>query len=246
MIRELWSNFWTLVGGALTLNGQVLLVARDAPRAYLAAVLLGVAAGISLALGQSVVLFANRVLAGEVRLFGPRRRADLPGPAGPVEPLHLAGGGRLAALRPPPGGHLPGGLLRPGPPAVRRLRDAPLLRVVAPPGVGRLLPDRRRRRAAVDAGPAGAPGLPRRRAGLAPAGVPGRPPGAPPGRGAGLDVADGLRARGLRPLPRRPGGAGRATAARRGRPRPTARVARGRCSTASNASPPPPPPGARS
>ena len=64
MIRELWSNFWTLVGGALTLNGQVLLVARDAPRAYLAAVLLGVAAGISLALGQSVVLFANRVSQG--------------------------------------------------------------------------------------------------------------------------------------------------------------------------------------
>jgi hypothetical protein len=64
MIRELWSNFWTLVGGALTLNGQVLLVARDAPRAYLAAVLLAVAAGISLTLGQSVVLFANRVPPG--------------------------------------------------------------------------------------------------------------------------------------------------------------------------------------
>src|SRR5262249_20931618 len=64
MIRELWGNFWTLVGGALTLNGQVLLAARDAPRAYLAAVLLAVLAGISLTLGQSVVLFANRVPPG--------------------------------------------------------------------------------------------------------------------------------------------------------------------------------------
>jgi hypothetical protein len=64
MIRQLWSNFWVLVGGALTLNGQVLLVARDAPRAYLAAVVLAMAGGVSRMLGQSVVLFANRVPQG--------------------------------------------------------------------------------------------------------------------------------------------------------------------------------------
>jgi hypothetical protein len=64
MIREMWSNFWLLVGGALTLNGEVLLAARDAPRAYLAAVVLALAAGVSLTLGQSVVLFANRVPPG--------------------------------------------------------------------------------------------------------------------------------------------------------------------------------------
>jgi hypothetical protein len=61
---EVWSNFWTLIGGALSLNGQVLLVARDAPRAYWAAVLIAVAAGVSQMLGQSVVLFANRVPPG--------------------------------------------------------------------------------------------------------------------------------------------------------------------------------------
>jgi hypothetical protein len=64
MMLEVWSNFWTLIGGALSLNGQVLLVARDAPRAYWAAVLIAVAAGVSLMLGQSVVLFANRVPPG--------------------------------------------------------------------------------------------------------------------------------------------------------------------------------------
>ena len=64
MILEIWSNFWTLIGGALTLNGQVLLLARDAPRAYWAAMIIAVVAGISLMLGQSVVLFANRVPPG--------------------------------------------------------------------------------------------------------------------------------------------------------------------------------------
>src|SRR4051794_23839189 len=64
MIRELWGNFWILVGGALTLNGEVLLVARDAPRAYLAAAVLAVAAGVSMTLGQCAVLFANRVPPG--------------------------------------------------------------------------------------------------------------------------------------------------------------------------------------
>ena len=54
-------NFFVLIGGALTLNGEVLLVARDAPRAYLAAVILALGAGASLTLGQCVVLFANRV-----------------------------------------------------------------------------------------------------------------------------------------------------------------------------------------
>jgi hypothetical protein len=57
-------NFFELIGGALTLNGEVLLAARDAPRAYLAAVIMALAAGISLSLGQCVVLFANRVPPG--------------------------------------------------------------------------------------------------------------------------------------------------------------------------------------
>ena len=57
-------NFFELVGGALTLNGEVLLAARDAPRAYLAAVIMALAAGVSLSLGQCVVLFANRVPPG--------------------------------------------------------------------------------------------------------------------------------------------------------------------------------------
>jgi hypothetical protein len=57
----LTGDFFRLIGGALTLNGEVLLAARDAPRAYLAAVLLALAAGVSLTLGQCVVLFANRV-----------------------------------------------------------------------------------------------------------------------------------------------------------------------------------------
>jgi hypothetical protein len=64
MMLEIWSNFWTLIGGALTLNGQVLLLARDAPRAYWAAMIIAVVAGISMMLGQSVVLFANRVPPG--------------------------------------------------------------------------------------------------------------------------------------------------------------------------------------
>jgi hypothetical protein len=64
MIGETWGDFWILVGGALTLNGQVLLLARDDPLAYHAAVLLAVLAGVSRTLGQSVVLFANRVPPG--------------------------------------------------------------------------------------------------------------------------------------------------------------------------------------
>jgi hypothetical protein len=64
MILGFWRDFFRLIGGALTLNGDVLLAARDDPRAYLAAVLLGVAAGLSLMLGHSVVLFANRVPPG--------------------------------------------------------------------------------------------------------------------------------------------------------------------------------------
>jgi hypothetical protein len=64
MIRDFIHDFFLLIGGALSLNGTVLLAARDDPRAYLAAVLLGVAAGVSLTLGQSVVLFANRVPPG--------------------------------------------------------------------------------------------------------------------------------------------------------------------------------------
>ncbi len=54
-------DFFRLIGGALTLNGAALLAARDVPRAYLAAVILALAAGVSLTLGQCVVLFANRV-----------------------------------------------------------------------------------------------------------------------------------------------------------------------------------------
>jgi hypothetical protein len=61
---ELVHNFLRLIVGALTLDGTVLLAARDAPRAYLAAVLMALAAGISLSLGQCVVLFANRVPPG--------------------------------------------------------------------------------------------------------------------------------------------------------------------------------------
>jgi len=61
---EIVHNFFVLIGGALTLNGEVLLVARDAPRAYLAAVILALGAGASLTLGQCVVLFANRVPPG--------------------------------------------------------------------------------------------------------------------------------------------------------------------------------------
>jgi hypothetical protein len=61
MIGETWGDFWILVGGALTLNGQVLLLARDHDLAYHAAVLLAVLAGISRTIGHCVVLFANRV-----------------------------------------------------------------------------------------------------------------------------------------------------------------------------------------
>jgi hypothetical protein len=61
---EVLGRFFQLIGGALTLNGEVLLAARDAPRAYWAAVILALAAGVSLTLGQCVVLFANRVPSG--------------------------------------------------------------------------------------------------------------------------------------------------------------------------------------
>jgi len=61
---EVIQRFFELIWGALTLNGEVLLAARDAPRAYLAAVILALAAGASLTLGQCVVLFANRVPPG--------------------------------------------------------------------------------------------------------------------------------------------------------------------------------------
>jgi hypothetical protein len=61
---EVIGDFFRLIEGALTLNGEVLLAARDAPRAYLAAVILALAAGVSLTLGQCVVLFANRVPPG--------------------------------------------------------------------------------------------------------------------------------------------------------------------------------------
>ncbi len=126
---EVWSNFWTLIGGALSLNGQVLLVARDAPRAYW---------------GRDADRRGGRGLAdrwGSAWCCSPTgcpRGASSPrsspgrwptGPACAVELGHLGGRRDLAPLRPPPGDHLPGGLLRPGAPSVRFLRDAALPRM---------------------------------------------------------------------------------------------------------------------
>ena len=54
-------NFFTLFTGALALNDDVFVVARDAPRALAAALIIAFIAGCSNTLGRSVILFANRV-----------------------------------------------------------------------------------------------------------------------------------------------------------------------------------------
>ena len=61
MDGTLISNFLYLFGGALTLNHDVFLAARDNPRALPAALLIAVIAGCSYTIGRAVVLFANRV-----------------------------------------------------------------------------------------------------------------------------------------------------------------------------------------
>jgi hypothetical protein len=58
---ELLGRFLTLFFGALTLNRDVFLAARDAPGALPAALLIAFVAGCSSTLGRCVVLFANRV-----------------------------------------------------------------------------------------------------------------------------------------------------------------------------------------
>lgn len=64
MVLDFWRDLWRVVDGALGLDGRVLLAARDDPRASAAALVLAVVAGASLTLGQSVVLFANRIPRG--------------------------------------------------------------------------------------------------------------------------------------------------------------------------------------
>jgi hypothetical protein len=61
---DFWRDFWDLVGRALTLDGRVLLAAPADILTYTAALALAGAAGISLTLGHSVLLFANRVPRG--------------------------------------------------------------------------------------------------------------------------------------------------------------------------------------
>jgi hypothetical protein len=55
------ADFLALIGSALTLNRSELAVAAAAPGALSAALLIAFLGGVSLMLGQSVVLFANRV-----------------------------------------------------------------------------------------------------------------------------------------------------------------------------------------
>jgi len=55
------AEFFSLIGSALALNRNALAAAATAPGALAAALLIAFLGGVSLMLGQSVVLFANRV-----------------------------------------------------------------------------------------------------------------------------------------------------------------------------------------
>jgi hypothetical protein len=55
------SNILAAIGGALTLNRDMFVQLRDDPPSTIAVLIVLVLAGVSLTIGQSVVLFANRV-----------------------------------------------------------------------------------------------------------------------------------------------------------------------------------------
>ena len=54
-------SFWDLIGGVLTLNPEIVETISALPRANLLAVILVLAAGLSMGIAQGIVLFANRV-----------------------------------------------------------------------------------------------------------------------------------------------------------------------------------------